>query len=311
MGVRITGWGTALPEKVVTNFDLGQRLDTSDEWIVERTGIRERRIGGTTSGLAADAGRAALARAGRSGAEIDLLVLATTTPDRQIPATSSWVHHELGLSGGAFDLNAACAGFAYALVTANALLGVGHQRILLIGAETLSRVTNWEDRSTAILFGDGAAAVVLERHDDAPPLVVAHDLGVDGSLLPLLYAEHGGTIHMDGREVFRRAVRAELESIGRVLDQAGVSPEEIALFVPHQANIRIIESVNEKIGFSMDRTAIVLDRTGNTSAASIPLALCSAADAGRLHDGDLVLLSGFGAGMTWASTLIRWGGGGQ
>jgi 3-oxoacyl-[acyl-carrier-protein] synthase-3 len=309
MGVRITGWGTALPEKVVTNFDLGQRLDTSDEWIVERTGIRERRIGGTTSGLAADAGRAALARAGRSGAEIDLLILATTTPDRQIPATSSWVHHELGLSGGAFDLNAACAGFAYALVTANALLGVGHERILLIGAETLSRLTDFEDRSTAILFGDGAAAVVLERLDDAPPLVVAHDLGVDGSLLPLLYAEHGGTIHMDGREVFRRAVRAELESIGRVLDEAGVGPEEIALFVPHQANIRIIESVNEKIGFSMEKTALVLDRTGNTSAASIPLALCAAADAGRVHDGDLVLISGFGAGMTWASTIIRWGDG--
>jgi 3-oxoacyl-[acyl-carrier-protein] synthase-3 len=309
MGVRITGWGTALPEKVVTNADLGQRLDTSDPWIVERTGIRERRVGGTTSGLAADAGRAALRHASVDGADIDLLILATTTPDRTIPATSSWVHHELGLSGGAFDLNAACAGFAYSLVTANALLGVGHNRILLIGAETLSRVTDWDDRSTAILFGDGAAAVVLERDDSAPDLVVAHDLGVDGSLLPLLYAEHGGYIHMDGREVFRRAVRAELESITRVLERANLKPDDIALFVPHQANIRIIESVNERMGFSIEKTAIVLDKTGNTSAASIPLALCAAADAGRVHDGDLVLLSGFGAGMTWASAIIRWGDG--
>ncbi len=307
MGARITGWGSALPEKVVTNFDFEQRLDTTDEWIVERTGIRERRIGGTTSGLAADAGRMALERAGLDGSDIDLLILATTTPDRAVPATSSWVHHVLGCSGGAFDLNAACAGFAYALVTANALLGIGHCKILLIGAETLSHLTDFEDRSTAILFGDGAAAVVIEHDDTVADLVIAHDLGVDGSLLPLLYAEHGGTIKMDGREVYRKAVRAEIDSISRVLERAGLGPDEIALFVPHQANLRIIEAVNERLGFDLDHTAVVLDRTGNTSAASIPLALCAAADAGRLHDGDYVLLSGFGAGMTWASTIIRWG----
>jgi 3-oxoacyl-[acyl-carrier-protein] synthase-3 len=181
LGARIVSWGSALPEKVVTNFDFEQRLDTTDAWIVERTGIHERRIGGTTSGLAADAGRMALSRGGIDGADVDLLILATTTPDRQVPATSSWVHHELGLSGGAFDLNAACAGFAYALVTANALLGVGHKRILLIGAETLSRLTDYEDRSTAILFGDGAAGVVLEADDSAPDLVLAHDLGRSSS----------------------------------------------------------------------------------------------------------------------------------
>jgi 3-oxoacyl-[acyl-carrier-protein] synthase-3 len=307
MGSRITGWGSALPEKVVTNFDFEQRLDTTDAWIVERTGIHERRIGGTTSGLAIDAGRAALARAGLDGSDIDLLVLATTTPDRQVPATSSWVHHQLGLRGGAFDLNAACAGFAYALVTAHSLLSAGHRRILVVGAETLSRMVDFEDRSTAILFGDGAAAVVIEADDGADDLVVAHDLGVDGSLLPLLFVEHGGVFHMDGREVFRRAVRAEIESITQVLERAHLGVDDIALFVPHQANLRIIEAVNERLGFTINKTAIVLDKTGNTSAASIPLALCDAADAGRLADGDLVLLSGFGAGMTWASTIIRWG----
>ena len=308
MGAAITGWGSALPDTVVTNADFAARMDTSDAWIVERTGIRERRMGGTTGGLALEAGRAALARAGVAGADVDLLVLATTTPDRMIPASSSWVHHELGLSGGAFDLNAACAGFAYALVTANALIGAGAKRVLLIGAETLSRVTDFEDRSTAILFGDGAAAVLVESrpgHD----LVLAADLGVDGSLTPLLYAEHGGKIHMEGREVFRRAVRAEIDSIEKVLATAEITAKDLKLFVPHQANIRIIEAVNERLGFKMENTAIVLDRTGNTSAASIPLALCEAAEDGRLEEGDLVLLSGFGAGMTWASVIVRWGSG--
>ncbi|HWD24801.1 MAG TPA: beta-ketoacyl-ACP synthase III [Acidimicrobiales bacterium] len=308
MGARIIGWGGSLPEKVLSNADF-KHLDTSDEWIVERTGIRERRIGGTTSGLAIDAGRAALAKAGVEGSSVDLLILATTTPDRTLPSTSSWVHHELGLSGGAFDLNAACAGFAYALVTANALLAAGHQRILVIGSDTLTGVTDFQDRATAILFGDGAAGIVVERDDAAPDLVIAHDLGVDGSLLPCLFADLGGKIKMDGREVYRRAVRAEIESISRVLELSGLSADDIALFVPHQANLRIIEAVNERMGFTMEKTAIVLDRTGNTSAASIPLALSDAADNGRLHDGDLVLLSGFGAGMTWASTIVRWGDG--
>jgi 3-oxoacyl-[acyl-carrier-protein] synthase-3 len=306
MGARIVGWGSALPEKVLKNSDFAH-LDTSDEWIVERTGIRERHVGGTTSGLAIDAGRAALAHAGVDGASVDLLILATTTPDRTVPATSSWVHHELGISGGAFDLNAACAGFAYAVVTANAMLSAGHERILVLGADTLSSITDFQDRSTAILFGDGAAGIVIEKDDRAPDLVVAHDLGVDGSLLPRLYADHGGNIMMDGREVFRRAVRAEIDSISKVLERSGLTPNDIALFVPHQANIRIIEAVNERMGFTLEKTALVLEKTGNTSSASIPLALCDAADNGRLRDGDLVLLSGFGAGMTWASTIVRWG----
>jgi 3-oxoacyl-[acyl-carrier-protein] synthase-3 len=307
MGTAITGWGSALPEKVITNDDFAARLDTSDEWIVERTGIRERHMGGSTSGLAIEAGQTALARAGVEPAAIDMLLLATTTPDKRVPATSSFVHHQLGLSGGAFDVNAACAGFVYALVSADALCRLGNRRALVVGSDTLSTITDLEDRSTAVLFGDGAGAVVLEP--GAPDeLVVASDLGVDGSAVPLLYAEHGGFLKMDGREVYRRAVRAELNSITKVLDTAGITPKDLALFVPHQANLRIIEGVNQRIGISMEQTAVIVDRTGNTSAASIPLALCEAADQGRIHEGDLVLLSGFGAGMTWASAIVRWGG---
>jgi 3-oxoacyl-[acyl-carrier-protein] synthase-3 len=206
-GARITGWGLALPEKVVTNADFEARLDTTDEWIVDRTGIKERRYGGTTSSLAIEAAGKALARAGRNGADIDLLVLATTTPDRTVPATSSWVHHQLGCRGAAFDLNAACAGFVYGLVTAVALLDSGHDRVLLIGSDTLSQYTDQDDRSTAVLFGDGAGAIVVEAVGD-DPLILAQDLGLDGSLTPILRCDRGGLIYMEGREVFRSAVRA-------------------------------------------------------------------------------------------------------
>ena len=307
MGGSIVGWGSYLPEHVVTNQDFERRLDTSDAWIVERTGIRERRMGGKTSEMAIAAARAAMERAGIAGADVDLLIVATTTPDRAIPATSSSVHSALGLRGGAFDLNAACAGFPYALVVADGLLRAGHRCALVIGSDALSRVTDQDDRSTAVLFGDGAAAVVIEA-DDSKQFILAYDIGVDGSLADLLYQDHGGYIQMDGREVFRRAVRTEVESISTVLQRAGLSPKDVALFVPHQANLRIIEAVNQRIGFEIERTAIVLDKTGNTSAASIPLALCDAADSGRLQKGDYVLMSGFGAGMTWASTIIQWGG---
>ena len=308
MGIAVTGWGTALPEKVVTNADFAARLDTSDAWIVERTGIRERRFGGTTTGLAIEACERALAQAGLEGADVDLLVLATTTPDQAIPASSSSVHHALGCRGGAFDLNAACAGFVYALVAVDALLSTTGGRALVVGTDTLSRFTDQDDRSTAVLFGDGSGAVVLDAGADAKgPFVLGADLGVDGSAAGLLFADHGGYIHMEGREVFRRAVRAEMDSISKVLTSVGIDASDLALFVPHQANVRIIEAVNQRLGIPMDKTALVLDRTGNTSAASIPLALCQAADDGRLKDGDLVLLSGFGAGMTWASAVVRWG----
>ena len=306
MGAAITGWGSALPAKVLTNAWFEERLDTTDEWIVERTGIRERHVGGTTIGLAVEAGRAALERAERSGPDIDLLVVATTTPDQTIPAASSVIHNELGCLGGAFDLNAACAGFSYTLTMADAMIRTGVKRALVIGSDTLSRVTDFDDRATAILFGDAAGAVVVESGAD-DDLVLAYDLGADGSAAPLLYAELGCPIRMDGREVYRHAVRAEVDSITNVLERAGVGPQDLALFVPHQANKRIIDAVNERLKISNDRTAYVLDRTGNTSAASIPLALAEAADEGRLQEGDLVLLSGFGAGMTWASVIIRWG----
>jgi 3-oxoacyl-[acyl-carrier-protein] synthase-3 len=304
----VTGWGTALPDTVVTNAMLEARLDTSDAWIVERTGIRERRMGGTTSELAVEAGRAALARAGLEPADVDLLVLSTTTPDQMVPATSSWVHHELGLAGAAFDLNAACAGFVYALVVARSMLAAGHRRALVIGADTLSRITDQEDRGTAVLFGDGAGAIVIEAVE-GHEMLLASDLGLDGSARPLLYCDHGGYMYMDGKEVFRRAVRVTVDSALRAFERAGVGAEDIALFIPHQANLRIVDAVNQRLGLDREHSALVLDKTGNTSSASIPLALAAAADEGRLSDGDLVLFSGFGAGMTWASAIVRWGTG--
>ena len=305
-GAAVAGWGAAVPDTVVTNDDLARRLDTSDEWITERSGIKERRIGGTTSGLAVEAATAAMARAGVAPDEIDLLVLATTTPDQQVPATSSVVQDALGLRCGAFDVNAACSGFVYGLVAAAAMTGMGFDRVLLVGAETLSRITDQDDRGTAVLFADGAGAVVLEAMPGEGQ-VLGWDLGSDGSARGILNADIGGYLHMDGKEVFRRAVRATVQSSQAALAHAKVRADAVALFVPHQANIRIIDSAAQKLGIPMDRIAVNLDRTGNTSAASIPMALADAADAGRLHDGDLVLLSGFGAGMTWASAVLRWG----
>ena len=308
MGIRLVGWGTALPDKVVTNSDLEARLDTSDEWITERTGIKERRVGGTTAGLAVTAARAALDRAGLTTADVDLLVLATTTPDQCIPGTSAHVAHELGVNCGAFDLNAACSGFVYSLVAAAGMATAHVRHVVLVGSETLSRVTDWEDRGTAVLFADGSGAVVLEAVE-GPGDLLAWDLGVDGSARPILYADVGGFIMMEGREVFRRAVRVTVESATTTLGRAGLSADDIALFVPHQANLRIIDAAISRLGIPMERTAVVLDRTGNTSSASIPLALADAADNGRLSPGDLVLMSGFGAGMTWASAVVRWSAG--
>ncbi|MDA8392904.1 MAG: ketoacyl-ACP synthase III [Actinomycetota bacterium] len=305
-GAALTGWGAALPDKVVTNDDLAAYLDTSDQWIRERTGIRERHIGGTTTELAVDAARAALARAGLQPADIDLVVLSTTTPDQMVPGNSAEISARLGTAGGAMDVNAACAGFVYALVAAHGLLGRGIEKALVIGSDTLSRITDWDDRSTAVLFGDAAGAVVMEHTGGADQLL-GWDLGVDGTARRFLYCDHGSTLYMEGREVFRRAVRAVVSSCEKTLQRAGVDGSQVALCVPHQANIRIIEAANERLGIPMDRTAIALDRTGNTSSASVPLALAEAADEGRVADGDLVLLCGFGAGMTWSSAVLRWG----
>jgi 3-oxoacyl-[acyl-carrier-protein] synthase-3 len=306
-GATITGWGTALPATVVTNADFEARLDTTDAWITERTGIRERRHGGSTAELAIEAGRGALEMAGLTGDDIDLVLLATTSPDYQIPSTASQVQDELGIRGGACDINAACSGFVYGLVQAHGLIAMGLNRVLLIGAETLSRLTDQEDRNTAILFADGAGAVVLEATDDAGQLL-AFDLGSDGSARKLLEAPIGGYMQMNGKEVFRRAVTVMVKSANTSLAAAGITSDDLALVVPHQANIRIIESACSRLGIDSDRVATVLATTGNTSSASIPLALVDALENGRVSRDDHVLLVGFGAGMSWASAVLRWTG---
>jgi 3-oxoacyl-[acyl-carrier-protein] synthase III len=306
-GAVITGWGSALPPKVLTNADLEQMFDTNDAWIVERTGIRERHVGGTTVGLSIESGRQAIEMAGIDPSEIDGLVLATTTPDRTVPASSAAVQNELGLRCGAFDINAACSGFVYGLVAAHGLIAMGAEKVLCIGTDTLARITDWTDRNTAVLFADGSGAVVLERVENGGQLL-GWDLDADGSAERFLYSEIGGFIQMEGKEVFRRAVRIMVDSALKSIAHAGVTADEIALVVPHQANVRIIEAACDRLGIPMDRASTVLHNTGNTSSASIPLALVAALDDNRVKSGDLILLVGFGAGMTAASALLRWGG---
>ncbi len=304
-GLKITGWGTALPERVVTNEELAKQVDTNDEWISDRTGISERRIGGTTAGLGADAGRMAMERAGVDPSSIDLLILATTTPDRRVPATASTIQHQLGLDCGAFDLNAACSGFMYGLTAAHGFMRAGMERILIIGAETLSVITDWTDRNTCILFADGAGAVVVDRTDDDGD-VLSFSLSSDGSLEDVLYCDHGGFLEMNGREVFRKAVLV-MEKAGReALKQAGLEASDIDHVIPHQANIRIIEASMKRLGIPMDKAIHNLHCTGNTSSASIPLAMVNGIDEGRIHERDLVLMVGFGAGMTSAAAVVRW-----
>ncbi|HEY2213408.1 MAG TPA: beta-ketoacyl-ACP synthase 3 [Acidimicrobiales bacterium] len=321
-GGSVAGLGIALPPRIVTNGDIETLLATSDQWILERSGIRSRRAAdgpfapresfahpvdgvGTTAALAIEAGRNALENAGVSGSEIGMLVLCTTTPDQLLPATSSAVAAALGIGGGAMDINAACAGFTYGLVTAAGLLATGAEKVLLIGAETMTRITNWEDRTSAFLFGDGAGAVVLEGVD-GPGSLLGWDVGVDGSLVEILYADHGSTMNMKGREVFRKAVRVVVESATTALKRADVAVEDVVLFVPHQANLRIMEAVAERLGIPEQRIASVVECTGNTSSASIPLALFDAVTRDLVSPGDVILFAGFGAGMTWASAVWRW-----
>lgn len=303
---RIIGWGSHLPPKVVTNDDLAKSLDTSDDWIVERTGIKERRIGTSTTESATHAAEAAIARAGIDRGDIDLLVLATTTPDRMVPATASGLQHILGLTCAAFDLNAACSGFVYALLAARGFIQQGFDTALVVGADTLSRITDWEDRNTAVLFGDGAGAVVLQASDDRADSILSWSLKSDGSLEELLYCDHDGKMQMNGSEVFRRAVRIMVDTTNEVLEGAGLSAAEIDIVIPHQANIRIIEAACDRLGIPRERAVEVLSFSGNTSAATVPLALAEAADKGRLGRGDRALLVGFGAGMTAAATIVRW-----
>jgi len=280
-------------------------MDTNDEWIRERTGIHRRHVGGSTAELSTISGKAAIDMAGIDPKSIDALILATTTPDRTVPATSATVQNALGLACGAFDVNAACSGFVYGLVVAHGLIGVGAERIMVIGTDTLSRIVDWTDRNTAPLFADGSGAAIIESTKGHGQLL-GLDIDADGSAEEILYAEVGSTIQMNGKEVFRRAVRIMVDSAQKSMAAAGVTTEEISIVVPHQANIRIISAACDRLGISMDKASISIHETGNTSSASIPLALFGDFGQVKPKDGDIVLLVGFGAGMTAASAILRW-----
>jgi 3-oxoacyl-[acyl-carrier-protein] synthase III len=308
---RIAGTGSYLPAKIITNHELEKMVDTTDEWIRTRTGIERRHIaaeGETTVDLAEHAARRALEAAGIAPAEVDFIAFGTTTPDQVFPNCGTLLQQRLGCRGApAFSVETACAGFMYALSIADKYVRFGEaRRALVIGAETLSRITDWSDRATAVLFADGAGAVVIESVPRDRGLI-GWDLGADGTLQSILYADHAGYLRMEGKEVFRRAVRAVVESARNAMERAKVTPDDIDLFVPHQANSRIIEAACSRLGIPMERAAVNLDHTGNTSSASVPMALVEAEAAGRLVDDQLVLLSGFGAGMTFASAVWRWG----
>ena len=304
-GARFIGWGTSLGHRVVTNDELTASMDTNDEWIRERTGIHRRHVGGSTAELSTISGKAALDMAGIDPKSIDALILATTTPDRTVPATSATVQNALGLACGAFDVNAACSGFVYGLVVAHGLIGVGAERIMIIGTDTLSRIVDWTDRNTAPLFADGSGAAIIESTKGHGQLL-GWDIDADGSAEEILFAEVGSTIQMNGKEVFRRAVRIMVDSAQKSMAAAGVTTEEISIVVPHQANIRIISAACDRLGISMDKASISIHETGNTSSASIPLALFGDFGQVKPNDGDIVLLVGFGAGMTAASAILRW-----
>ena len=303
----ITGWGASLPDRIVTNDELAKTLDTSDAWIQERSGIRERRWGGTVASLAIAAGSAALQKAGLVPTDIDLLVLATSAPDQTFPGTSATVQDGLGLRCGGFDVQAACSGFVYALTTAHGFLELGLQRVLVIGSEVLSKIFDPMDRTTAVLFADAAGAMVLEAVPGEGQLL-GFDLGVDGSAKHILYKDNDGFVRMEGKEVYRRAVRAMVESSKVTMERAKLTIDDIDWIVPHQANLRIIDAACQRLHFPMDRCSQTVQWIGNTSSASIPYSLSGELDAGNIQPGDHVLLVGFGAGMTWSSAALRWGG---
>jgi 3-oxoacyl-[acyl-carrier-protein] synthase-3 len=305
MGVRFTGWGIALPDRIVTNDELSLTLDTSDEWITERTGIRQRHVGGSAMSLGITAGLEAVQDAGLELSDIDFLVMATTTPDRLCPATAPMVANGMGLSCPAMDINAACSGFMYAVRTAYGLLETGNKKILVIGSENLSRWVDWTDRNMAVLLGDGAGAAVLEYDPDGNDLLSFY-LGADGSAADLLTCEHGGNFEMNGREIFRRAVRVVVDSAEKAMASAGITASDLSLMIPHQANIRIIQAAAQRLDIDMDKAVITLDRYGNTSSSSIPLAFYDARLNGRVKPGEYALMTGFGAGLTWASAIVRW-----
>ena len=320
----VVGCGGYLPEKVVTNAELAKRLETTDEWIVQRTGIRQRHIaapGELTSDLAVAAARPALRAAGMAGNDLDLIVLATATPDHTFPATATKVQQALGMTrGAAFDVQAVCSGFIFALATADSMIRTGLARTaLVIGAETFSRILDWSDRGTCVLFGDGAGAVVLqgvpiaEGEERGMRGVLSTHLHSDGSHYDLLYVDGGpsttgtaGHLRMEGREVFRHAVQRLAEVVDEALTASGIAPAEIDWLVPHQANRRIIESMARKLDLAPEKVVVTIERHANTSAASVPLALAEATADGRIREGHLVLLEAMGGGLTWGASLVRW-----
>ena len=318
---RILATGSALPERVVTNADLEKIVDTSDEWIRSRTGIRERHVaaeGETTGDLAFRAGKQALDDAGVKAADLDMVILGTTTPDIVFPATACLIQHRLGANGCmAFDVNAACSGFMYALGVANSFIRTGQiKRALVMGAETLTRMVDWSERETCVLFGDGAGAVVLEASDE--PGVLATCLHADGGYKDLLYnpvgvsvgftdeKNHGVRIKMKGREVFKVAVKTFDALVGETLAAAGMQESEVDWLIPHQANLRIIEATAKRLHMSMERVIVTVDKHANTSSGSVPLALDAAVRSGRVQRGQNLLLEAFGGGFTWASAMIRY-----
>ncbi|WP_338445545.1 beta-ketoacyl-ACP synthase III [Pelagerythrobacter marensis] len=316
---QIRGSGSALPRTAVSNAQLAERVDTSDQWIVERTGIRQRYIAEddeTTASLAVEASRKALEAAGIAAKDIDLIVLATATPDQTFPATATIVQHELGCNGGiAFDVAAVCSGFLYALATADSMLRTGMaRRALVIGSETFSRILDWNDRATCVLFGDGAGAIVLEAQDVAAdgPGVLACKLHADGEHNGLLYVDGGpsttqtvGHLRMRGREVFRHAVVNLAEVLEETLAEAGYTASDIDWVVPHQANARILDATARKLGLPAEKVIVTVDRHANTSAASVPLAFDVGVRDGRIKPGDLVMFEAMGGGFTWGGSLVR------
>ncbi|MEE8562732.1 MAG: beta-ketoacyl-ACP synthase III [Alphaproteobacteria bacterium] len=318
----VQGWGSYLPEKVLTNDDLAKMVETSDQWIFERTGIRQRHIaadGELTSDLATRATLEALARAGVDGAEIDIIVLGTSTPDETFPAAATRVQERIGAHAAcAFDVQAACSGFIYALALADNFLQLGQARTaLVIGAETFSRLLDWQDRTTCVLFGDGAGAVVLRAEEgtgtNTDRGVISTHLYSDGRQHDLLYADGGpslnqvaGVVRMQGREVFRQAVTKLSAVVGEALESNGLSVADVDWVVPHQANKRILDATAKKSGIALEKMVVTVDRHANTSAASIPLALSEAANDDRIKRGDLVLMEAMGAGFTWAAAVLRW-----
>jgi 3-oxoacyl-[acyl-carrier-protein] synthase-3 len=314
----IDGCGSYLPERVMTNADLSRIVDTSDEWIVERTGIRERRIardGETTVSLAVRASQAALQHAAATPDQIDMVIVATSTPDNTFPASATAVQAKLGITkGSAFDVQAVCSGFVYAVTIADSMIRAGQSsRALVIGSETFSRILDWTDRTTCVLFGDGAGAIVMSASEQGDRGVLACKLHADGRHAGKLYVDGGpsstqtvGHLRMEGREVFKHAVNNIASVMEETAHEAGFKPTDIDWFVPHQANKRILEGTVKKLGIRQDQVIVTLDKHGNTSAASIPLALDTAVKDGRIKQGDLVLLEAMGGGFTWGAVLVRW-----